>query len=50
MAQGMGIYKMFNSSKHLCMGTATMKYDKETEGEGKKRRVNIEISTAERKK
>ena len=35
--------------KHLRMGTARMKYDVETEEEDK-RRVNMERSTADRKK
>ena len=36
--------------KHLRMGTAGMKLNIETEEEGKKRRVNMEKSTAGRKK
>ena len=32
--------------KHSRMGTARMKYDKETEAEGKKRGVSIERSKA----
>ena len=34
------------SLEHLHMGTARMKLDKDTEEEGKKRRVNIEGSTS----
>ena len=34
------------SPKHLPMGTARMKYDKDEEEEGKKERVNMEKSTA----
>ena len=36
--------------KHFRMGTTNMKQDKETEGEGKKRRVLIEISAVGTKK
>ena len=36
--------------KHLRMGTARMKQDKETEEKGKKRDVNLERSKAARKK
>ena len=32
--------------KHLRMGTARMKEDKDTEEDGKKRRENMEISKA----
>ena len=38
------------SPEHLNMGTARMKLDKETDEEGKKRRVNMERSTAGTKK
>ena len=38
------------SPEHLRMGTARMKYDNETEEEGKKRRMNVERSSADRKK
>ena len=38
------------SSKHLCKETAIMKGDVETEEEGETRKVNIERSTAGRKK
>ena len=36
--------------KHLRMGTARLKYDKETEEESKTRRMNVERSTADTKK
>ena len=32
--------------KHLCMGTARLKKDNETQEEGKNRRMNVESSTA----
>ena len=36
--------------KHLCMGTARMKYDKETDEGGKKRGASMEKSKAGTKK
>ena len=38
------------SPEHLSMGRARMKKDKDTEEEGKKRRVNIEGSSTDTKK
>ena len=35
---------------NTCMGIARIKYDKEIEQEGKKRRVKMERSTASKKK
>ena len=35
--------------KHLRMGTARLKLDNETKEEGKKRRINVERSTADTK-
>ena len=38
------------SPQHMCMGTARLKKKKnETEEEGKKRRINVERSTADTK-
>ena len=34
-------------SGHLCTGTVKLKYDKETEKEGKPKKVKMERSTAE---
>ena len=38
------------SPEHLHMGTARLKYHDETEEEGKKKRTNVERSTADTKK
>ena len=38
------------SPEHLRMGTARLKYHNETEEEGKKRKINVERSTADMKK
>ena len=38
------------SPEHMCMGTARLKKNNETEEEGKKNRINAEKSTADTKK
>ena len=50
MSIGNGEFMQECFPKHSCMGTARMKYDNETDEEGKKRGVSMEKSKAGTKK